>query len=698
MTRIGSRITGMRQRPQALLASKTDRFVHLAPSDQWNGLAGSGFASVPADPARLTAKPALRLIVPPNQHFTRQLLVGVIGFANANGTLIGGLDRVRFTFEGTSRDVIEPSFQTFTRADGSRYKCLGYWALLEKPADMVGEGHFYAEAIPADATMQSRIIGPYSFSMVDDLHDFVLTVAPSQEPIAGQRFQTLGAALDYLCDQNAQNPHVTITEAMTEDLSETVSTTSAYVGSGYCTITASAPVTFARPAYTGDASSLFRPRYNRLHFKGSNITFDMRYVRELWSETNVEGEHWLDGCRFTNSAGRGDYWRLGSRPIAHLVRGKPWFTECRFDEVSDPTTRGNLVRGCLGQNIYRDFTGDPGAVLYNQITSLDATIEWLKDVPAMTVTYLGSEASATLKLAGANDSNTRTFTATWGSQTATFVIGASEARYLLSSDAGYDATTAGQGYSVDDVATWLNSLPGWSANVLDNTRRASALSIAGVKGRGFNPISVKDTALELVTCFDLHGDFFQHFSLQENCVVAFNTGVEMRGQNIFVGSNTVSPKDFVFIGNAFANVLSIDGYARVDQVSSQFMRQPFSHLVYCHNTMPVQRLLLRTAQGFIPDQYSIVGNNYHLGLSWNGSANSDLSLINNSVDEFQVLPEGSIGGFAAGNGFTKLKSAYPVDFSPAGELLTMPAAPVLRYDVDGRERQNPDAIGALAIN
>ena len=49
-------------------------------------MAASGFASLPSDPVRITAKPAARLLIPPGQYFTRKLNVGVAAAANDGGT------------------------------------------------------------------------------------------------------------------------------------------------------------------------------------------------------------------------------------------------------------------------------------------------------------------------------------------------------------------------------------------------------------------------------------------------------------------------------------------------------------------------------------------------------------------------------------------------------------------------------------
>ena len=62
---------------------------NLEPSAGWNGTAATGFGgaygAVPTDPTRTTAKPALRLLVPPGQRFTDTLVVGVAAAANNAG-------------------------------------------------------------------------------------------------------------------------------------------------------------------------------------------------------------------------------------------------------------------------------------------------------------------------------------------------------------------------------------------------------------------------------------------------------------------------------------------------------------------------------------------------------------------------------------------------------------------------------------
>ena len=81
---------GMKQRRRRSIKAAP---LLIAPSAGWNGTAGSGFSTVPADPARTTAKPVLRLIVPPFQWYTNELVVGVYAAANNGGSLFDNMGR-----------------------------------------------------------------------------------------------------------------------------------------------------------------------------------------------------------------------------------------------------------------------------------------------------------------------------------------------------------------------------------------------------------------------------------------------------------------------------------------------------------------------------------------------------------------------------------------------------------------------------
>jgi len=655
----------------------------LEPSAQWTGTAASGFSAPPVDPTRTTAKPACRLLVPPHQYFNGTLDVGVIAFANDGGTLIGGIDRVRFHFEGRSVDVVQPTWRAIATATGVR-RYYGYWVRLKKPASISGHAQLYVEAIPADATMQNRVIGPFQFSPQATLYDAELTVTPSQPEVAGENYHTVGAAMEYHRSAALDNTLITVTEALTEDLTSTAAPGAYYVGEGYCTIQADAPVTFARPTQGFAVASQIRNRINRMCFRGCNITFDMKNISALWTETGTgqEGQHWLDGCRMINSDGRGGLWLAGSRPYRLLVDGRPFFTEVEFAGVADCAVKASLARGCEATATYQDFTSDSGCIIGNVLDDFDSMQEWLVDVPALNVAYNGAEATATIALAGSNNAATRTMTAVWGSNSATFTISRSEANYTAATDPAYNAATAGVGYFVQDVANWLNSLTGWSATLIDNTRRGSFLGRATGRGAGFSAQNVKNTTLQLVTCLDAHADFYQrHPGTSENVIIAFNRGTNMRGQNIFFASASGSCDDFIVVGNAFSNIPSTSGpYGIFTQTSSQFAGTPHRHVVFAHNTMPTQRLILRSDDaGYSNDAYCLIANNALMNLLYQTTPQTqhlNVETKYNVIDSGFAAPAGSTGTVIDGDYASKHVNALAGDFTPAGVLAALMFTPV----------------------
>lgn len=168
----------------------------IAPSANWNGFAGSGFGYLPSDPLRQTAKPAMRLIVPPNQAYTDSLLVGVSAFANDGGTLIKnlGINSIIVYFEGNKIEITNPSYETITAENGAQVSYLGWWFRL-KHDGRNGEANLFIEAVPGDRSMQNRVLGPYLFLPSSSLYDLELSVAPSLPEVSGSRYSSIRAAL-----------------------------------------------------------------------------------------------------------------------------------------------------------------------------------------------------------------------------------------------------------------------------------------------------------------------------------------------------------------------------------------------------------------------------------------------------------------------------------------------------------------------
>jgi len=675
MGQFGTGHSGGRQRPQTLLT--IGQLASIAPSESWDGTAGSGFVTTPVDPARTTAKPALRLIEPPSQHFTNSLVVGVAAFANDNGTLIGGVDRVRFEFEGNSVDVVEPSLRTFADANGVSRTYFGYWVKLRRSASQTGTGQLFATAIPADATMKSRVIGPYDFTSTSVLHDFEIEVAATQTEIAGARYQSIGEAIKFLADQGADNPLITITEAGTYSPARPPLHFTKYDGgSGRCTVQATVPVTISYPGFTSDGGGTVRLFYDKLTLRGQNITIDARFISQITWEF-PGGEPWFDGINVEISGtGRQELWRAGPRPFGHFAKDGGYWTECSVKHISDPFLRCPLVRGCVVEGGYRDVFTDAECVIGCTVHDWTAKHDWALDVDALSVS---GPAGSTLGLSGGNDAANRTFTAKEsGSSVSTFAVGRLE---------GYFTGSTGDGYTVQDVADWINGLPGWSATVLSNDRRASALSVVGQKGTWPGDVDVS-AGTTFSTYFDQHGDFYQHLvsGPGENVIVADTIGYDMWAQNIFLTAG--NPKDFVFVNCAFHN----------DPASGNVsnLRGDLSHVVIAHVTSATQSLNRQTQTNLDVDAYCLVANcAFPAVVEAVGELDEDLVIADLLLDDGAGSPTGSTGTVTLGTAESKIVGSITGDFTPAGELLTTLRQPVAQFDRSGSPREELAPVGAF---
>lgn len=670
-------------RRKALPPANPSSVDKIRPGPLWTGVAGSGFVQAPVDPVRVTAKPAMRLITPPNQYFTRNLLVGVIAGANDGGTLLDnlGLQKVIAHYEGQSVEILAPSYQEIADANGIMRRYFGWWIMLTRSAS--GHANLYFEAVPKDASMQTRVIGPWQFSPQTALHDRQVEVAPSQPVIAGARYQSIGAALSFLAQTNAQNPAITVIEGGVYDIAPLSAT---YQGRGYCKISAQVPITIGKAGYTTDSAALLRPRWDGVRFSGANITIDARFVSALYQEVPTGRQHWLDGITVTNSAGRYALWRGGTRPLGHFVRNNAWFTECTINAVSNPCNNASLVRGCVLDGGYADVVTDAACVVHSSTNDWDSSDGWTQDVPSLTIAYTGAEGTATLAISGGNDSSSRTITATWGANSASFTVGNTEA--LMSANR----------YLVSDVAAWLNGLGvGFAATVIENTRRASALSLSGLKGASFTAQDVKTAPLSLVTMFDQHTDWFQQniTGMLENCVLANNVATNLVAQNIFItGPN--GTKDFLIFKNAFDNKLISSTYANNAHLSSQLARA-HSHVVIAHNSWASQNVWLRGDQGYAADAYSLLANNAARDLLWLGSGAAPAGIVGNHLQQGAAGSAIGINTTVGGLQAESFASSGAGDFGARGPLQASRKQPLIALDRSGLRRGATDAVGSEAF-
>lgn len=674
---------------------------HVEPSIQWTGVVGSGFTAEPVDPARITAKPALRLITVPNQHFVDNTVIGVIALANDNGTLIGGIDRVRFHCEGEVIDVVEPGFYEMPDANGVSRTYWGYWAKLTKPENLSGTARVYVEAIPADATMQNRVIGPFSYFPADTIHDYEVEVAPSQTEEAGLRYPELYLALKYLKTVGANHPKVTITEPHPSGLYSLPLGAGAdfntYTsGAGWCEIVATIPVRLGYSAFTTDNAALFRPRYSGLHFSGDTITFDLLNVTALHDE-GAGLPNWLDGVRITVSgAGRNHLWRAGQRPVSHIVNGHPYFTECDVSETTNTFMEALLVRGCRTIRAANDLYSDSLCVVYNFAHDLDSSEEFNDFRAAITIT---GPSNGTISQSSYADAPLRTFTVKEsGAAIGTFNLRNKYTAYAAAIDPSNDPVASGTGYFVQDLADWINAIEGWSAIVVDNARRATALDHDRTNGRSFADVDVSG-GLTLNTYFDQHIDWYSqnnNTSADENVIILGNINTAIAGQQFFI-TGTNGARDFMIVNNAI-HVRDTGGTSSFFQ--SQ-LAETQSHIVVAHNVVPNRALSLREARNggaiWNPDAYSLIANNAFSDIGYGGAHDTDVTMKNNAQNEGGVAPEGSIGHIVAGTADTKFADQANGDFSPIGPLIDPGNGrpPVMTIDAGMKKRGASAPVGAF---
>lgn len=657
-------------------------YASIRPSRQWTGTAGSGFASAPSDPPRKTAKPACRLVVPPNQAFTDHLVVGVAAFANNMGDLLNcGLESVTFHFEGSTQVLTEPSVYTFTAANGRIVSYLGWWCALLNDGRH-GEAQLFIEAKPLDATMQNRVIGPFSYLPSATLHDLELEVAPSRSVLPGKRYRSIIDALQLCAERQCDRPLIRITEQRDDYLFGSLRGASTYVkAKGYATIEATVPITIIGTREHADATP--RPRYSGVRFKGPNITLDMATADRYFHERKGN-QYWYDGVRVLNSQGRGQLLpRLGGPRPGGFASGQPWLTECSISDLPTTANGASLVRGCTFTNCFGDAVSEAQCVIGSRFDDYDAYIDWAKDVPALSVHYAGQGRSATLQLSGDNNAAKRVLTARVDGE----VVGTFTTDRFYSRETGRNSS----------VARWINTLPGWSATLQDDSRRASVLSRLGGKGAGFAEVDCRERPLQLVTMFDYHGDFYQQNTpsawTTENVVVAGNVITNFAGQCFFISS--VSPsRDFVFVENCFHGKPGTTGYNRRDHFFSQLDRKgPKSHIVFAQNSM-TQGWMLRTKAGFEADRYCLWSNNVLGGLQWLGPVQPAIRLTKNYLFKDPRIPLGASETTVGGTEGTIFADAQRGDFAPRGKLGDVALTSALTWDSRGRRRGNVSPPGA----
>jgi hypothetical protein len=693
----------------------------ILPSAAWTGTAGSGFATTPTDPSRTTAKPAVRLLTPPYQWFTDTLDVGVIAMANDGGTLRPnfGIESVKFMFEGNEVTVTEPGFHAIQTQRGVR-RYFGWWVRLKKPAGKSGFAHLYIEATARDSSMQKRVIGPYVFAPQNVQYTHQVEVAPSQSEITGVRYQTLGAAVRYVNLENSTNPLIVITEPGFYEAGPLPPAMWLYDRStvnGYLNITASVPgVVLGRSNYTTDADAIINNYRYKLHLFGPNLTLDFRRATSLHGATfeNEKKWHWIDGINVTNSHPDGvlELFRGIYKPAPSCAfRGWSFVTEVNATGMVEIFRQCSLVRGCTVEYTTGDAFTDSLCCVGNTVDNL-ISAPFRQELPAFTVTYSGTAATATLSRLG-DRGGTGTNGGIWvvniGGTEYTFDTGqvnsSGHDRYFPGHASypptSYRGSSGIGGYWFSDVVNWLNTIPGVSAtllldeNVQFQKRCASGGSLPGLSSNGFSNANIKNTVVTVVSMFDVHPDIYQQVvSVMENTIFAFNFAKYAEAQLIFLGPGGSPPKGQkdVFV---VANALVGDGGVKLSQLGPDTA----SHLVIAHNTLPNQAFLIAGTSPniLVSDSYTMFKNNVFKAMSIQANvAISNLTIDGLHLHAGSTAPPGSTNVTIGGNENTLFVNFATRDLRPAGQLAQVGRPPALPYDIQGAAYPNNAALGAYA--
>jgi hypothetical protein len=449
---------------------------------------------------------------------------------------------------------------------------------LKKPAGTSGQAHLYIEATARDATMQKRVIGPYSFSPNTVLYTHSVTVAPSQPEVAGVNYQTLDAAVTYLNQQAAANGLVTISEAGFYELtigSGTPGLSLRKALPGRLNITASVPgVSIGRANYTSDAAAVIDDGRFKVRFFGPNLSLDYRYVLSCKGSSEDDGTgFWLDGINMISTAplGSSELWRGTLKPNGGgTAREGAWFTEVVVTDITNFGNGANLIRGCDLDRVAGDIFSNSRCCI-NNIVRTHSGRPQRDQLDAFTVQYTGAAATATLtRTGGQGASGGGVWIVNIGGTQYTFDTGQVEGNeaYFPGSASyppAYNGADGVGGYWFSDVVNWLNTLPGITATLLldENDplqkRTAASGSLPGLASGGFSNQDIKSAPLTVISLFNKHSDFYQHTSgIRENIISAFNFAEAIEAQALFfspsgaAGGVQGEGRDFFAVANALA--------------------------------------------------------------------------------------------------------------------------------------------------
>lgn len=714
-------ITAAATGPEAFYSPVYDPNSKLVvPGAGWTGAIESG--EVPPAPAALVNAPSGWLVVPHNQRFASDLVIGVR--AEAPGGTPSGIASVTCHCEGST--TVQSTRQTYYFNDGAGrpVSYMAHWFTLDVSAFLAqvpsrpGTGYWainvWFEITANDGSMQVLQIGGPASTSPDNFQNVfrfypdnsqydgsLLTVAASGFGDVGTSFESVsysGVAANHTTITAALNAHSTASRLAprilvigTGDYTAEPTGATYNGGKGFCTVTHSSGVQ-ARigkadvAAWT--ANKNWSPGYGGVHWLGSGIQWDFKYyggmnfagqsVLPYWFDCNIAGAGLVNGLSTYNLQTHVWWDRTVGGPALCTAPNQVtptralrshWVTECTTDYVS--TQGAMIVRGGLQSAMFLDLHDH--CTLLLGARNFDSTAKnFQATIASLDAIYSGAGAVATMSVAG-------------------------NVLRLTVDGVNTDSPSALSTYTMTTLAAWISTQTSWTGSVNAAvtpgdfmTDRSPVYLSASVNCKG-----VTGT---LSTSIQVHLDYFQIQGSagfgEINCTIAdcmvFNADTM---QPWFVDGNCTSLN--------YVNVYIESNFTNVNVVAGQWGPWNYKATNLSSCSVPLNALSPVAYAGTY-DAYCKIKNNVWAGQTATGTPATNPELKNNhwAGSAYSLFPA-TRSGDTGGVGTSAFATLYPhfasYNTSPADVLLTNLATPNDPYDAIGATRQTTDAKGARAV-
>lgn len=691
---LGSSFGSAAGKPKMLLVGGGVVVPLVGPAASWNGTVLSGIGGVePTNPTRTTAKPIAHFAQNGENVLTGNTTYTVMATANGNfGSGLRGIASVEFFGDCASTT---PSFSITNGIAG--------WSITLNNAAFLavsgsGTGRLFARVTPNDPSMQVQIIG-YARTETGSVvqNDWQMTFYPratfafDKTIGAGGDYATL---FDFITAARAATATTTRGTFITDggfyeatNIAGDTGTASAVglmklrVQSSGVSVTVGRATPFDPDGSNTNTSWLYRPGWHGIDF-GSGISLDTRNWTALVSNKACVLAGLMTNSIASAASVYQTYWNKGIKPEFRV-----------YD------TNGNVIRGwALGSTI--EYQSNVTGYLYSAV---GVKARYMSGAPFDNTDFVANTYLTQSDATTANNISLFTITYAGAGTTATFdrtgfaitlkVDGSTVGAYTCVSHPG--AADSTHVYAVDDLATKVNALSGWTMTVISSTLRCEYL---GGESEVHN-LNVFHTTPTVTGSLGIHTEVYHSF-----------TGGATR-YNVHLLNVAVSASNMTTAAWNFENALSDCGVENCSYAGSGGQAQVsnwFGYAVAASHCFVwgVQNDGASSTYRTTCDSYCSVENSILRGFyNANGAAASYPAMKNNLISPGSqgngVMPSGpndsgnvsitdaqylaTWTGYAVGN---------PV---PAGVAISNLFARAGVYDQAGQARASSDAAGARKI-